>query len=123
LRERKRLLYDIHPSGKKEVITRAERESESESESESERERKRERKGRREREQEKERERETSVRNTCIRRAERARKREREKKRERGKKRERLLYDINPSEKHEEERWGAGVEYHFQEFNEPYAPS
>ena len=21
------------------------------------------------------------------------------------------------------ERWGAGVEYHFQEFNEPYAPS
>ena len=54
---------------------------------------------------------------------ERARKREREKKRERGKKRERLLYDINPSEKHEEERWGAGVEYHFQEFNEPYAPS
>jgi len=22
-----------------------------------------------------------------------------------------------------EERWGAGVEYHFQEFNEPYAPS
>ena len=20
-------------------------------------------------------------------------------------------------------RWGAGVEYHFQEFNEPYAPS
>jgi len=20
------------------------------------------------------------------------------------------------------ERWGAGVEYHFQEFNEPYAP-
>ena len=24
---------------------------------------------------------------------------------------------------HVEERWGAGVEYHFQEFNEPYAPS
>ena len=23
----------------------------------------------------------------------------------------------------ESERWGAGVEYHFQEFNEPYAPS
>ena len=22
-----------------------------------------------------------------------------------------------------DERWGAGVEYHFQEFNEPYAPS
>ena len=22
-----------------------------------------------------------------------------------------------------EERWGAGVEYHFQEFHEPYAPS
>ena len=22
-----------------------------------------------------------------------------------------------------QERWGAGVEYHFQEFNEPYAPS
>jgi len=22
-----------------------------------------------------------------------------------------------------EERWGAGVEYRFQEFNEPYAPS
>ena len=22
-----------------------------------------------------------------------------------------------------EERWGAGVEYHFQEFTEPYAPS
>jgi len=21
------------------------------------------------------------------------------------------------------ERWGPGVEYHFQEFNEPYAPS
>ena len=21
------------------------------------------------------------------------------------------------------ERWGAGVEYHFQELNEPYAPS
>ena len=21
------------------------------------------------------------------------------------------------------ERWGAGVEYHFQEINEPYAPS
>jgi len=29
-------------------------------------------------------------------------------------------YDLNvrPTE-----RWGAGVEYHFQEFNEPYAPS
>jgi len=24
---------------------------------------------------------------------------------------------------YEGERWGAGVEYHFQEFNEPYAPS
>jgi len=24
---------------------------------------------------------------------------------------------------HSMERWGAGVEYHFQEFNEPYAPS
>ena len=24
---------------------------------------------------------------------------------------------------YDEERWGAGVEYHFQEFNEPYAPS
>ena len=23
----------------------------------------------------------------------------------------------------QEERWGAGVEYHFQEFNEPYVPS
>jgi len=22
-----------------------------------------------------------------------------------------------------DERWGAGVEYHFQEFNQPYAPS
>ena len=22
-----------------------------------------------------------------------------------------------------DERWGAGVKYHFQEFNEPYAPS
>jgi len=22
-----------------------------------------------------------------------------------------------------DERWGAGVEYYFQEFNEPYAPS
>jgi len=26
-------------------------------------------------------------------------------------------------EYHFHERWGAGVEYHFQEFNEPYAPS
>ena len=24
---------------------------------------------------------------------------------------------------YEHERWGAGVQYHFQEFNEPYAPS
>jgi len=24
---------------------------------------------------------------------------------------------------YEMERWGAGVEYHFQEFHEPYAPS
>jgi len=25
--------------------------------------------------------------------------------------------------KYQKESWGAGVEHHFQEFNEPYAPS
>jgi len=30
---------------------------------------------------------------------------------------------MTPITRLRDERWGAGVEYHFQEFNEPYAPS
>ena len=33
------------------------------------------------------------------------------------------MYVKNCVEPTYDERWGAGVENHFQEFNEPYAPS
>ena len=32
-------------------------------------------------------------------------------------------YEANTTRLLRDERWGAGVEYHFQEFNEPYVPS
>ena len=44
---------------------------------------------------------------------------ERVKGRDRGMRRQRGRDEERPRD----ERWGAGVEYHFQEFNEPYAPS
>jgi len=48
---------------------------------------------------------------------------ERARAREEKKKRKRKEAKTERKRASKRERWGAGVEYHFQEFNEPYAPS